>query len=1377
MKGLGKYTIPIIGVLSSGKSTFINGLFLNKTLLEVGMAHTTKFICIIRHQPELPDGKYRFTKVKIEPNALIKDGETIEDEVEIKKKITEINTKEVVSEDILNDFYLLELNIHLIDDKKANDELLKDVDFMDIPGLDFFEAQKKDKNEIETKKISNLFKNFKDKLKYFMIVFDCLRLQHDTGFTILEKLKKEFNIKMENNLIVINKINLMPEKTVDEIKEYFIEELLKKPDIINHNKNVVLPLNAEKILLQQQYKMNFSLFVKYLFYLFCEYTLKKGKSEDNLFLNYIMDFIDHKKEELNISEIDISKIVNYKEEIVPAFKQIYTNDYHTEQIKYVEKEKEEDFFNDLNKDTFCELYYLYSNNLIEYDLIEYKKAKQEIIIYLQMIEQNKEDEKEKDKDNVKEKKSDNLLFIEKLDELIKSNIIELSNKEFEEILKEINKRKNLIVNALLNTQFRISVVGLSSAGKSYIINCLIGKKILKEGSGETTKFGLIIENHDSDEVSLCRAKYKYISDEKGNEYCIFEKDDTSFVSGFDNVKKHLLLLNKNSITQERDKIKDKEFLFRFWILKIRIAMCQFKNLKIQIIDFPGLGTSLKYIETDIFRNLLSTSNIIFHVLDFDKTGEPDREISEEINKYVNDFRLDPYFAHKNTLYILNKLNPSTKNDEKKNKEKLAEIFSYKKESIFFIGINNKFYEDLIEVTNSTFSEYLKKYYDKYKRRYKSKYSDFVKFFNSYNKINDNEEKILTLDGNNIINEQIIKDKAIEEFQYFLSKGDKNEYEKIIFDFINTNENFKNNVLYFYTNEKIKLDKNGTLKKIDDLNNFIILRFGSYRNYFKKIIEGFISYINKLLFNILNSRSIPKEDLEKIKNDFKIEIEGKYKMLIEWYSKHHSELIKKVGDKLEELKKIRYKNILSIDKSKIKDDIQKFIKEIVKSYNESNKDSFKLIIQTQLYEILKNIIHNYEEQKNKSQKGKKMEFNEFKDFIKNNIKIIENENIDLENVDTEDDECCGYSEEKKNEYLDKKFEKEKSKLQKYFDILIKNTEKQKNQYIKDYLEKLNTSFGEYNEEEKKNIKLIETQINYIINGIFHGISDYHLYVEESAETSDNIFKNEIQKTTPSDEGFGFKKLDIFIYPGKDINLRGISIKIKKEFNPDYSTPFISIAFPSKNIHLFEKITSYLLEFEKSRKEKIFIIGKEKNLEKITMKINFIKNFKYFNWIEKFSDVFDKFSLFKFEFLTPIMFNQPIDNKAAYDILKSFLLIQMQGDIPVITFFEFLRVENIVTTILTQLMPKYMGALLKALTSITFELNTSFEEIPFETFVKNEFMQFGFLKISFMKLVEALFGIPNALLDCEDVEINFRLFKNNLNILLNLPVQHSYLLENN
>jgi hypothetical protein len=155
MRGLGKYTIPIIGVLSSGKSTFINGLFLNNSILEVGMGHTTKFICIIRHQHELESGKYRFTKVKINSDSLIKDGDTIEDEIAIKNKIIEINKKEVVSEEILNNFYLLELNIHLIDDTKLNDELLKDIDFLDIPGLDFFEAKKNSQNEIESKKITS----------------------------------------------------------------------------------------------------------------------------------------------------------------------------------------------------------------------------------------------------------------------------------------------------------------------------------------------------------------------------------------------------------------------------------------------------------------------------------------------------------------------------------------------------------------------------------------------------------------------------------------------------------------------------------------------------------------------------------------------------------------------------------------------------------------------------------------------------------------------------------------------------------------------------------------------------------------------------------------------------------------------------------------------------------------------------------------------------------------------------------------------------------------------------------------------------------------------------------------------------------------------
>ena len=969
------------------------------------------------------------------------------------------------------------------------------------------------------------------------------------------------------------------------------------------------------------------------------------------------------------------------------------------------------------------------------------------------------------------------------------NIDNNLNREFYKITTEINQRKNLIVNAFLNIQFRISVIGLSSAGKSYFINCLIGKEILETGSGETTQFGLIIENHDSDEVSLCRAKYKYIHDENGKEYLIFEKDNNSFVSGFDNVKKHLLLLNKNKIHQEKDNIQDRKDLFRFWILKIRIAMCQFKNFNIQIIDFPGLGTSIKYIETEIFKNLLSTTNIIFHVIDYYKIGEEDRKISNIINKYVNDFRLDPYFASKNTLYLLNKLNPSIK-DEIKYEDKISEIFGLKKELIDFIEINNKFYDDMIEVTNFTFSNYLKKNYDRYQQRFKKRYSDFVKFFNAFNKINDNEEKILNIDNNT----QIVKDKAIEDFQYFLTKDNKKEYEKIICDYINEDENFKNNILYFYTKEKINLDKNGILEKIDKLNNFIIEKFGYNRDYFKKIIKDFTLNIDRLLQNILDSRSIPEKDLEDIKNEFKNEIQNKYAMLIEMYSDNFNNLIEIVKEKFESLKRNDYKSYSAIDKSKIRDDIQAFIQETINNFNNLNKVYFNSIIQIELYESLKKIILNYEEKRNINKKGKKMEFSEFKEFIRKNINIIENDNIELENVETEKDDCCGYSEKKKNDYLNEKFEEEKKKLQKYFNNLKENSKKQENKYINDYLIKLSTSFGDYNKEEKNNINSIKCKLNNIINDLFSSINDYQLYVEKSIEKSERMSRNEIKKIkdeqiskneiknieVDSNEGFGFKKIDIFIYPGNNINLKGISIKIYKEFYPKLSTPFISIVFPPKNINLFEKITSYLREFEKTRDEQIFIISKEKSIERITMKINFIKNFKYFNWIEMFSDVLNKFSLFKFEFLTPIMLNQPLDSKVLYDILKSFLLIQIQGDIPIKKIFEFLRVEKVITQIITQIIPDSMRILLKALTSITFTLNTSIDEIPFKNFISkiiNKTTQSDYLKFSFKELIHQFIGIPDDFEDCEDVEINFRLFRNNLKILLNLPSQHYNLLENN
>ena len=166
------------------------------------------------------------------------------------------------------------------------------------------------------------------------------------------------------------------------------------------------------------------------------------------------------------------------------------------------------------------------------------------------------------------------------------------------------------------------------------------------------------------------------------------------------------------------------------------------------------------------------------------------------------------------------------------------------------------------------------------------------------------------------------------------------------------------------------DKNGTLAKIDKLNNFIIEKFGYNRDYFKTIIKDFISNIGRLLQNILDSRSIPKEDLEKIKDEFKNEIIDKYKRLYKLYSNNFNNLIKRVKDKLESLKKNSYKKYLGIHKSKISEDIQKFSEEIVNNYNKLNREYYSLIIQSNLYESLKKILLNYEERRNFIKKGKK-----------------------------------------------------------------------------------------------------------------------------------------------------------------------------------------------------------------------------------------------------------------------------------------------------------------------------------------------------------------------------------------------------------------------
>ena len=102
--------IPIIGTISSGKSTFLDS-FLGIELLQTGILTTTKFVCIIKYSTKT--SFYHVIPKRENYIVFSKQGKEISDENEIKMKIEKINEdldkKKATTKDDL--FYMLETPI------------------------------------------------------------------------------------------------------------------------------------------------------------------------------------------------------------------------------------------------------------------------------------------------------------------------------------------------------------------------------------------------------------------------------------------------------------------------------------------------------------------------------------------------------------------------------------------------------------------------------------------------------------------------------------------------------------------------------------------------------------------------------------------------------------------------------------------------------------------------------------------------------------------------------------------------------------------------------------------------------------------------------------------------------------------------------------------------------------------------------------------------------------------------------------------------------------------------------------------------------------------------------------------------------------------
>ena len=622
----------VIGMISSGKSTFLNSL-LGITYLESKDDITTKFVTIIRYNESLKEPKFYHLKLikqeklqkeeekkKVniinesnpEENEDIylfeKEGEESIGAENIVKKIEEINKEEKNNQEpqYENLFYMLETNITNIENK----EFLKTHDFYDIPGLnEYIISDKKNDNNIKVEKkeneeensnsrkqateechedmryIKGLFKFLKKKIERFIIIFSSETYYKPQNIQIIKEIKNELNVNLCNNLIILNKIDIIDEKekAIADCKQFFVNGL--ESDIFNIYENVFVPLNSmqfkNEILMRDNYE-NY-----YLFYLnkyIDKYIRIKEEEEKKIkkipFIEYIIEELTYNKKKDEKKEFINSLVQNFNDDNLDLIKKVYekTKKNSNYLIDYgINFDIDED-----DEDEDQSLYIIkafYQNFEEKANIPDYSENVQKILKYFNTF-----------KDNViNMEKAPVAGFTKKSPE---SKAIEILNNIFDKLKKYVKESdKDNIINILSNNlimmekfisndrKIYIPFIGVSSAGKSTILNCIVGYKLFPEAQNECTTRGIIIEY--SDVVEL----YETEIDSEKNYYVFSPRKKVA--EGYKDVRDYLKSLN-----YRYDKNPNKHF----FIVKTTIKsfddfeFSQELKERILLVDLPGSDT-------------------------------------------------------------------------------------------------------------------------------------------------------------------------------------------------------------------------------------------------------------------------------------------------------------------------------------------------------------------------------------------------------------------------------------------------------------------------------------------------------------------------------------------------------------------------------------------------------------------------------------------------------------------------------------------------------------------------------------------------------------------------------------------------------------------
>ena len=598
--------------------------------------------------------------------------------------------------------------------------------------------------EEEKSYLTEIFKIIKNKMNNGIFVFSVENYQHIENYRIIGKLQKIINKPIQNFLLILNKIDKSEDREFDinmlgiKILEYF-----PSADIFNFTKNTIATCSAFQLENELKMETNFQHLIYYHFLNFLMnsqrilYSKTTPTTVDDNFVDYlkkILKNINNKIDKKNFYK-DIKSVINdiqvYKD--IKSIIKIITDNHQNEisifklgfrvdDFEDEEKEKikeeiegnndeEENEEKEDNEELF-DIDEQPSNMIILYYYHQFKNKKQippksletiEIMRYFTMENMKKHEQLE---ENIEEEIESKL----KEERTHNGQVDDISNKlkEFYDLYEKEGGNKNsldslkIYINSsigLLKTSktLYIPLVGVSNAGKSTVLNSIIGTSLLPAHRNECTKKGILIKHWNKDYAIIRKTKFIKESMYTGKDIYSFKSEEKIIAKGNENIYKILEGIN--------GKFTDKEEDF-FYEINIKIKLIDKLKIdeklkeKICFIDLPGFGTNNPFEEKDTYSHLISSCNIfLFVVFNLKITEKDNQKMLIKLYTKMAELRNIPCQAFINKcLFIINcdQKQKITDETEKQSKNDIIKVFNLKgidvDREVNVCFFNAKFYE-------------------------------------------------------------------------------------------------------------------------------------------------------------------------------------------------------------------------------------------------------------------------------------------------------------------------------------------------------------------------------------------------------------------------------------------------------------------------------------------------------------------------------------------------------------------------------------------------------------------------------------------------------------------------------------------------------------